>query len=493
MNRKTALILAAAGALAAAAILLERRADPAAAPVAAPAPTTPATPDPTPIAVPEPAPGACGAAAPARHAVSFGHGTVSAALSSAAVLAREAGEIYMAIHLDVDDIEVTDRPPLSLAIVLDRSGSMHGDAIVHARQAATGIVSRLGPQDQVALVTYDDEAEVVVSLTAMDAAGKERMRRAIAGVEPRGWTNLHGGLVLGRDEVARSIRAGAINRVILLSDGMANRGITDTPTLARIAQAAADTGVRITTIGLGLDYNEDLMERLADNGRGAYYYVRDADGLEPVFAGELRSLQATVATAAELRLRPDCEGVEILEVYGYDWRTEGDEVVIPMTDLFGGDQRKIVVRLRTPAQDVGQRGVVTMTLGYDRAQGEGRDQTAVSLGVQVSGDPVAVEASIDKDILAEALEVESARAMRAAADAYRRGEVAEAQRLNRQWRSDAADKAERFSLAPAAMAPMYDELDSQANGMAEYEPTSAGGRDVIKGSKVRARSMSKKR
>ena len=114
-----------------------------------------------------------------------------------------------------------------------------------------------------------------------------------------------------------------MNRVVLLSDGQANEGVTDRPTLGRIAAGAADRGVRLTTVGMGLDYNEDLMELLAENGRGRYYYVKDAASLEGVFAGELASMQATVASATELQLTPLCAGVEMLEVFGYETRAPG--------------------------------------------------------------------------------------------------------------------------------------------------------------------------
>src|SRR5262249_20398951 len=149
-------------------------------------------------------------------------------------------------------------------------------------------------------------------------------------------TNIHDGLTLGRDEVLRGLGQGTVNRVILLSDGNANVGITDVPSLSRVASDASERGVRITTVGLGLDCNEDLMEQVADHGRGQYSCGRAASGRDAVFAGELKAIQGTVAPAAELRLEPACAGVEIAEIYGYPTRRDGRAVVVPLADLAGG-------------------------------------------------------------------------------------------------------------------------------------------------------------
>jgi hypothetical protein len=118
--------------------------------------------------------------------------------------------------------------------------------------------------------------------------------------------------------------------------------------------------------GLGVDYNEDLMEMVAESGRGQYYFVKDSAGLESVFAGELRSMQGTVATRAELRLTPACNGVEIAEVYGYESRREGGDTVVPLSDLFGGEKRKLIVRLRGPAAALGKKALVRTTLAPGR-------------------------------------------------------------------------------------------------------------------------------
>src|SRR5207247_798623 len=133
--------------------------------------------------------------------------------------------------------------------------------------------------------------------------------------------------------------------------------------------------------------------------------------LEAVFAGELKSMQGTVATRAELRLEPACSGVEIAEVYGYESHREGNDVIVPLSDLFGGEQRKVLVRLRVPAGVSGQKALARTTLSYDLAQGGGHKTAALDLGVEVSADAQAVRTSADSDVMSKVEEVEAARTM----------------------------------------------------------------------------------
>ena len=344
-----------------------------------------------------------------------------------------------------------------------------------------------------AVVQYDDMAQVLVPSTNMDHAGKARARGIIATVEDGGGTNLHHGMTLGRDEILRKVDRSALNRIILMSDGNANAGITDLPTLNRIAGQSAERGVRITTVGLGLDYNEDLMEALAEHGRGQYYYVKEASDLQAVFSGELENLQSTVATNTEIRLVPACDGVEILEVYGYHTTRDGSATVVRMADIAGGDERKMVARIRVPAGSLGTVNAVRVMMSYDDAMAGGRKTTEIAVGAAVVADAAAVEQSANKDVVTAAVEVESARAMREAAQAYKAGDVKRAREINRQLRVKAEEKATKYNLdAPAAEA-IFSELDSQDADMGRYAPSSGSGKAMIKRSKAKARKMSKKK
>jgi Ca-activated chloride channel family protein len=343
----------------------------------------------------------------------------------------------------------------------------------------------------VALIQYDDDAQVLVPSIAADAEGKRQLLAAIERIVDDGGTNLHGGMMLGIGEARRAMGGQRVNRVVLLSDGQANVGVVDPAQIAHAASDAADRGVRVTTIGLGLDYNEDLMEAIAENGRGQYYYVKDAGGLESVFAGELRSMQGTVATGAELRLSPACAGVEIAEVYGYESRRDGNDVIVPLSDLFGGEKRKVLVRLKVPAGTNGAKALARTTLAFDAAGGGGRKTAALDLGVEVSSDAQAVRASANVDVMSKVEQIEAARTMRDAAAAYDRGEVQEAQNLGRAQRAKTETRAAEYALPAAATAPIVQNLGDMDGQMGTFAPSSAEGKAMTKGSKADARMMMK--
>jgi Ca-activated chloride channel family protein len=278
--------------------------------------------------------------------------------------------------------------------------------------------------------------------------------------------------------------------VILLSDGNANVGVTDIPTLARMSGDAAERGVRITTVGLGADYNEDLMEAIAENGRGQYYYVKDAGTLDGVFAGELKAIQATVATAAELRLEPACAGVEIVEVFGYVTRREGSSVIVPLADVAGGDKRKLVARVRIPTATAGAAGVLSASLGFATPSGERRTARA-AVGVELTEDVAAVERSADADVLAKVEQADTAVAVRKAAEAYQRGDQAGALGIIADKRDQAKKRALRYKMKEAAMKPVFESLDTMGAGMATTAPSAPEAPAMTKAAKSSAYQLAK--
>ena len=307
-TRKTALVLGAAGAAVATALVL----DLGHAETVARAPVAPAE------------PASCGLPAPSHVDAKLEYGRFSGALSAAQLAHGGGGDVHAAFELVTDPIANAQRAPLDLAFVIDRSGSMEGDRLDHAKSAARGIVAQLGARDHVALIQYDDSAQVVVASLAMDSAGKATLDHAITSLATGGSTNLESGLELGLREVQRAYAPGEASRVILLSDGRANAGIVDPKQIAETARDAANHGVRVTSVGIGLDFNEDLMESIAEAGRGNYHYVKDAGDLDKTITGELASVQATVATAVELRLHAACAGAQVVAVHGYESHRDGD-------------------------------------------------------------------------------------------------------------------------------------------------------------------------
>jgi len=186
----------------------------------------------------------------------------------------------MVIKIDLSAIankKKSHRTPLNLAVVLDKSGSMSGAKLEKAKQAATLLVDRLTPDDIFSFIIYSDDAQVVVS--AQHVEDKEHLKAKIRHVEADGSTALYAGVKLGAEQVEEYLSSKRINRVILLSDGLANVGPSSPRDLRRLGRDLAERDVSVTTIGVGDDYNEDLMAGLAEASDANYYYVKDTERL----------------------------------------------------------------------------------------------------------------------------------------------------------------------------------------------------------------------
>ena len=194
------------------------------------------------------------------------------------------------------------RVPINLSLVLDRSGSMAGEKLHAAREAAAFLIRRLAPEDVVSVVAYDDEVETV----ALPATGDRQydLAQAVRQIGPGGSTNLSGGWLRGRELVASRRRDGAVNRVLLLTDGLANAGITDASLLCGLAGGAKRDGITTSTIGFGADYDEQLLRRMADAGGGNTWYIERPDQAPGVFEEEIEGLLSLSAQNVAIEITP---------------------------------------------------------------------------------------------------------------------------------------------------------------------------------------------
>ena len=312
----------------------------------------------------------------------------------------------------------TARPPLNLALVLDRSGSMGGQKMEYARQAAAFAVDQLRAGDRVSIVSFDNVVEAVVPSTP--AADKARLKAEIARIHSRGGTALHAGWVEGGVQVGSHLEAGRLNRVILFTDGQANQGETRPDAIADDVHGLAARGVSTSTLGIGADYNEDLLEAMARAGDGNYYFIESPGQLPGLFEAELRGLLSTLGRSVSLGLEPG-PGVEILAVYTELERNQYGRLQLPNL-LAGAAPVEVTLRLRVPAGFDAARSVCKVRLAWNDPKGGERQKLREKLRLPLLTPPEVDALPEDADTATAVALLRAAREKRRAVEALGRGD-----------------------------------------------------------------------
>ncbi|MDQ3276806.1 MAG: VWA domain-containing protein [Bacteroidota bacterium] len=232
--------------------------------------------------------------------------------------------------------------PLNISIVLDRSGSMAGEKMEFAKKAACDIIDKLGPEDFVSVVIYDEFIDVIQPATSV--RNKDSIKALLNKVKPRGSTNLWGGSERGYEQVRTNYKKNYVNRVLLISDGNITAGPKIPSRIIAQVQSYKDVeGISISTFGVGLDYNETLMTDIAENGAGNYYFIDRADKMSAIFDKELYGLLNVVAQNAELHITLP-KGVTVEKMYPFKYAQVKNEVVIKFQDLFSEEVKGLIMR-----------------------------------------------------------------------------------------------------------------------------------------------------
>jgi Ca-activated chloride channel family protein len=372
-----------------------------------------------------------------------------------AILAGGRREVVLKIDLEAAECRNIQRLPLNLAVVLDRSGSMTGAKIEKARQAAMGLIDQLSPRDTVALVAYESEVDVLYPSQALE--NRESLKNRIARIEPGGSTALYAGVETGAEQLQKFLQRDRLNRVILLSDGIANVGPSSTAELKELGRRLARRGISVTTIGVGDDYNEDLMAGLAEASDANYYYVQDAEKLPDIFAKELGALFAI--TARNVRIEISCpEGVEPIEFIGRTEKFSDRKAVIAFGPFASGQRRQIFLRCQVDAgQATAQRDVATVNVAYlDEINGARPAETRQTALVNLTTNATEAAASVNAAVAAERELQLNAVAKEQALTEADAGRFKQAAASLKSY----AEKLE--AAAPAAPAALRDRLQTEA-------------------------------
>jgi Ca-activated chloride channel family protein len=380
---------------------------------------------------------------------------VDAALDRPVVPANQVEDVVVQIKiLPSIPHDSGERPPVNLSLVLDRSGSMSGEKIEQAIQAAEVAVGRLGERDRVSIIIYDHEVETLVASQHATREGIASMKRALRCVSARGNTAIYAGLSQAAAELRRYQDAGYINRMILLSDGLANRGPSQVADFRALGRALAGEDIVISTIGLGLGFNEDIMTTLADAGQGNTYFVENADDLPRIFAGELGDALNVAATNIEIIVRPR-GGARIIKSLGREAELEDGTARFRMSQVYNGLEKLALVEVRAPQGSVGSiEDLIEVEVNYTPAGESAARSQQVSVPIRYSDQVEQVVAAARKDIAQNVVDNRVAEAKEAAivyADAGDRDEASERLRsVAGKISADYSFLGEDFVAAPSA-------------------------------------------
>lgn len=323
---------------------------------------------------------------------------------------RVDDRLMVRLGVTAHEVSEQERPDVDLVFVIDTSGSMDAEEKIGlVKESLAVLVENLADDDTVSIVTFDDGADPTLPPTPVSE--RDTILDVIDGLQAGGSTNLEGGLRLGY-ETADSVRSQqdeAITRVVLLSDGVANVGETGPGSLVELIRDSADGGVKLVTVGFGLNgFNDTLMEQVADDGDGFYAYVDDIDEAERLFGEELTSTLVTVAEDARAQVTFDPTTVARYRLVGYENRDIADEDFDrDETDAgeLGAGHRVVALYEVEPVQ--GSQGEVSLgsvELRWDEPSGGQERTMTVPLGVSVGDDaPDATQVAVAVADLAEAL------------------------------------------------------------------------------------------
>lgn len=325
----------------------------------------------------------------------------------------------------------TKRRPLNLSLVIDRSGSMAGAKIDYTRRAAGMLVQNLGVADMLSVVLYNDTVDTL--LMPEKVQRKDIISQQIQRITPSGATNLSGGWLQGCNLVSANLDATHTNRVIVISDGLANRGVTDTEKLVGFAKQKFGEGISTTTMGLGDDFNEELLMQMANAGGGAYYYIESPEVMPSILQEELTGLLKLVGQNLTITVNgPTTAHFTQMNAYPEDVAANG--WAFRLGDVFGDELKALVLELHLPAiNTVGEHQIASLTIEYDQLTDKGIEhriiQRAINIRVSSNSSSDTPIQAVNSNVVEQVMLLKAAQARRKAVELADHGRFSEASQV----------------------------------------------------------------
>ena len=321
---------------------------------------------------------------------------LTSGLATPVLTANKTQNAYLKVALTGFELESSEkRAPLNVAIVLDQSSSMSGAKIQQAKQAARMAIAQLDSDDIISIVTYDSTVNVLVPATK--AGNKWEINRQINQIRASGSTALFAGTSKGGYEVRKFINKERVNRVVLLSDGMANIGPSSPSELGQLGYALAKDGISVSTIGLGLGYNEDLMAQLADYSDGNHNFVENSTDLSRIFEQEFGQAKSVVAQDVNINILLD-DGVIPVRIIGRDGEIYKNKISTRINQLYSQQESYVIVEVKVPAGEAGKKqNIAKVSVAYDHMLKNKRLDLKDNVAVAFSESAAEVKQAVDTD------------------------------------------------------------------------------------------------
>jgi len=390
------------------------------------------------------------------------------------ITASQEHRLFLLARLIADEDSLAGiRPALNLSLVIDRSGSMAGDKINYTRQAAQFLVQHLGANDTLSILLYNDRIETL--LPPQRLSNKDMVTQRLERITVSSTTNLSGGWLQGCQYVAENLQTGALNRVLLMTDGLANRGVTSRDQLVKIAAEKHGEGITTTTMGLGNDFNEDLLVAMAEAGGGAFYFIESPEVTPDIFREELRGLLSTVGQNLSITLKTTEAVKEVRQLNAYAEQVKGNATRFSLGDIVAHETKTLALELTIPAlANLGEQQIGTLRFEYDEIQPDGSrhqvDEMPIRINVRPSDAPLPLP---DIHVRKSVLLLQAAQTRQQAIRAADQGNLMEASASLKQMADQITDSLDpRFPNESATLREERDALLEQS------EQISEGGQDA---------------
>lgn len=336
------------------------------------------------------------------------------------------------------------RVPLNLALVIDTSGSMEEQGkLSYVKEAALAMISRLRPEDRFALITYSTKARVLYP--SQPVGQGQQMQWLINSLQAAGGTNLGDGLLEGFRQVRNHAGPAVISRVLLLSDGLANIGITSNEELAQMTLAQGEAGISLSSFGVGLDFNEDLLAALAESGRGMYYFIDHPESMNSILAKEFNSVEQLAAADIKVTVSLG-SGLVIEQVFANSFEVNGNQVTVRFGDIAAGERRRMQIRVLPKLRGaVRLDNAAQVSVSYKEPGGPAAQPLSGSLSIISTEDAAAATGRQNKEVLERAAVFEANHARQQAALAVDKGDQTRAAAIL----NEAKTKIEAAAPAPS--------------------------------------------